>query len=207
MRTGRGLTLVFTRTKHGAERLMKDLERDGFAAASVHGNKSQGQRDRAIKAFRAGTVKVLVATDVAARGIDIPGVAYVVNYDLPEVPENYVHRIGRTARAGREGEALALCSAEEVLLLRQIQRLMKIDIPGPQVAPSLYLSMPRSRAAGAGARVPRKLRQRANPPTSPAAPGAAGRPNSQESSRFCPNGTEARCASAMMASNVADLPA
>ncbi|WP_319544818.1 DEAD/DEAH box helicase [Ruegeria conchae] len=123
------LTLVFSRTKHGAEKLMKGLVADGFNAASIHGNKSQGQRDRAIKAFRAGEINVLVATDVAARGIDIPGVAYVINYDLPEVPDNYVHRIGRTARAGREGEAIAFCSAEEVDLLRQIQKLMKIEIP------------------------------------------------------------------------------
>ena len=94
------LTLVFSRTKHGAEKLMKGLVSDGFNAASIHGNKSQGQRDRAIKAFRAGEINVLVATDVAARGIDIPGVTYVVNYDLPEVPDNYIHRIGRTARAG-----------------------------------------------------------------------------------------------------------
>lgn len=123
------LTLVFTRTKHGAERLMKGLVADGYNAASIHGNKSQGQRDRAIKAFRAGEINILVATDVAARGIDIPGVAYVINFDLPEVPDNYVHRIGRTARAGREGEAIAFCSPEEVDLLRQIQKLMKIEIP------------------------------------------------------------------------------
>jgi ATP-dependent RNA helicase RhlE len=123
------LTLVFSRTKHGAEKLMKGLVADGYNAASIHGNKSQGQRDRAIKAFRDGTIKVLVATDVAARGIDIPGVAYVINYDLPEVPDNYVHRIGRTARAGREGEAIAFCSADEADLLHQIQKLMKMDIP------------------------------------------------------------------------------
>ncbi len=123
------LTLVFSRTKHGAEKLMKGLVADGFNAASIHGNKSQGQRDRAIKAFRAGEITTLVATDVAARGIDIPGVAYVINYDLPEVPDNYVHRIGRTARAGREGKAIAFCSSEEVDLLSQIQKLMKIEIP------------------------------------------------------------------------------
>ena len=123
------LTLVFARTKHGAEKLMKGLVADGFNAASIHGNKSQGQRDRAIKAFREGTITTLVATDVAARGIDIPGVAYVINYELPEVPDNYVHRIGRTARAGREGEAIAFCSAEELDLLRQIEKLMKIEIP------------------------------------------------------------------------------
>lgn len=123
------LTLVFARTKHGAEKLMKGLVEDGFNAASIHGNKSQGQRDRAIKAFRDGEITVLVATDVAARGIDIPGVAYVINYELPDVPDNYVHRIGRTARAGREGEAIALCSPEEADLLQQIEKLMKVEIP------------------------------------------------------------------------------
>jgi ATP-dependent RNA helicase RhlE len=123
------LTLVFSRTKHGAEKMMRQLKADGYNAESIHGNKSQGQRDRAIKAFRAGTVKVLVATDVAARGIDIPGVAYVINYDLPDVPDNYVHRIGRTARAGREGEAIAFCAPEEADLLRQIQKTMKMTIP------------------------------------------------------------------------------
>ncbi len=123
------LTLVFSRTKHGAEKLMKGLVADGYNAASIHGNKSQGQRDRAIKSFRAGEITVLVATDVAARGIDIPGVAYVINYDLPDVPDNYVHRIGRTARAGREGEAIAFCAPDEFDLLRQIHKLMKIEIP------------------------------------------------------------------------------
>ena len=123
------LTLVFARTKHGAEKLMKGLVADGYNAASIHGNKSQGQRDRAIKAFRDGTITILVATDVAARGIDIPGVAYVINYELPDVPDNYVHRIGRTARAGREGEAIAFCSAEEVELLEQIEKVMKTEIP------------------------------------------------------------------------------
>ena len=123
------LTLVFSRTKHGAEKMMKALRADGYNADSIHGNKSQGQRDRAIKAFRDGDINVLVATDVAARGIDIPGVAYVINYDLPEVPDNYVHRIGRTARAGREGEGIAFCSPDESGLLRQIQKLMKIEIP------------------------------------------------------------------------------
>ena len=153
------LTLVFARTKHGAERLMKGLVANGFDAASIHGNKSQGQRDRAIKAFREGTVKVLVATDVAARGIDIPGVAYVINFDLPEVPDSYVHRIGRTARAGREGEAIAFCAPDEVDNLRQIQKLMKIDIPvasgeppegGLDEAPRGRSRGPRRRGGGGG---------------------------------------------------------
>ncbi len=123
------LVLVFGRTKHGCEKLMKGLVADGYNASSIHGNKSQGQRDRAIKAFRDGQIKILVATDVAARGIDIPGVGYVINYELPDTPDNYVHRIGRTARAGREGEAIAFCSAEEVDLLVQIEKVMKMSIP------------------------------------------------------------------------------
>ncbi|MCX7890656.1 MAG: DEAD/DEAH box helicase, partial [Rhodobacteraceae bacterium] len=100
--------IVFARTKHGAEKLMKLLDSWGFAAGSIHGNKSQGQRDRALAQFRAGELRVLVATDVAARGIDIPLVRHVYNHDLPNVPENYVHRIGRTARAGEAGRALTL---------------------------------------------------------------------------------------------------
>lgn len=123
------LSLVFSRTKHGAEKLMKQLVTYGFAAGSIHGNKSQGQRDRAIKAFKSGEIRVLVATDVAARGIDIPGVSHVYNFDLPEVPENYVHRIGRTARAGAGGEAVAFCGPADAHLLRDIERLMGIKIP------------------------------------------------------------------------------
>ncbi len=132
------LSLVFARTKHGAEKLMKNLVAAGFDAASIHGNKSQGQRERAIRAFRSGEIRVLVATDVAARGIDIPGVSHVYNHDLPEVPESYVHRIGRTARAGAEGKAVSLCTPEEIKLLRSIERLMgKAVIPaGGEVPPS-----------------------------------------------------------------------
>ena len=129
LRHPESLSLVFARTKHGAERLMKQLVADGFDAASIHGNKSQGQRDRAIKGFREGSIKILVATDVAARGIDIPDVRVVYNFDLPDVPDNYVHRIGRTARAGRDGEAIAFCSAEEVGQLKDIEKVMKLSIP------------------------------------------------------------------------------
>jgi len=126
--------LVFSRTKHGAERLTKHLERSGFAATSIHGNKSQGQRDRAIASFKAGSVRVLVATDVAARGIDIPGVGHVYNFDLPNVPENYIHRIGRTARAGRDGRAIAFCAADEVTELKAIEKVLgaRVDIAGGQ---------------------------------------------------------------------------
>lgn len=121
-------TLVFARTKHGAEKLMKHLVDCGFKADSIHGNKSQGQRDRAIRAFKKHDIDILVATDVAARGIDIPGVNYVYNFNLPEVAENYVHRIGRTARAGAEGKAIAFCAPDEFHLLRQIEKLMSISI-------------------------------------------------------------------------------
>ncbi|HHI70944.1 MAG TPA: DEAD/DEAH box helicase [Rhodobacteraceae bacterium] len=124
-----GLSLVFSRTKHGAEKLKRTLETAGYSAVSIHGNKSQGQRERAIKAFKSGEARVLVATDVAARGIDIPDVSHVYNYDLPEVPENYVHRIGRTARAGKGGEAIAFVSATEIGYLKQIEKLMKAEIP------------------------------------------------------------------------------
>jgi ATP-dependent RNA helicase RhlE len=121
--------LVFGRTKHGAEKLMKLLDSWGFSAASIHGNKSQGQRERALAAFRSGQVKVLVATDVAARGLDIPLVRHVYNYDLPNVPENYVHRIGRTARAGAHGKAVAFCAPAELGELRAIEKAMKQPIP------------------------------------------------------------------------------
>ncbi|MDE1157966.1 MAG: DEAD/DEAH box helicase [Neorhizobium sp.] len=123
-----GRAIVFMRTKHTAEKLMKHLDNIGFSVASIHGNKSQGQRDRALKGFRDGEIKTLIATDVAARGIDIPAVSHVYNYDLPEVPDAYVHRIGRTARAGREGMAVAFCAPDETMLLRDIEKLMGIEI-------------------------------------------------------------------------------
>jgi ATP-dependent RNA helicase RhlE len=123
------LALVFLRTKHGAEKLMKLLDSWGFAAGSIHGNKSQGQRDRALAEFKAGRLKVLVATDVAARGIDIPAVRHVYNYDMPNVPENYVHRIGRTARAGAEGRAVAFCAPAEMDELKAVEKTMKTAIP------------------------------------------------------------------------------
>ncbi|MDX8351659.1 DEAD/DEAH box helicase [Cognatiyoonia sp. IB215182] len=121
--------IVFGRTKHGCEKLSKVLEKKGFAADSIHGNKSQGQRDRALRAFKEGKVRVLVATDVAARGIDIPDVRFVYNYDLPNVAENYVHRIGRTARAGADGSAVALVAPDEMIELQDIEKTMKETIP------------------------------------------------------------------------------
>ncbi|MES2135734.1 MAG: DEAD/DEAH box helicase [Pseudomonadota bacterium] len=121
-------TLVFSRTKHGADKIVRQLEAAGIAASAIHGNKSQGQRERAIALFKSGEAKVLVATDIAARGIDIPGVSHVVNFDLPDVPEQYVHRIGRTARAGATGIAIAFCSHEERGNLRDIERTTRQKI-------------------------------------------------------------------------------
>jgi len=117
--------LVFSRTKHGADKIIRMLKAAGIDANAIHGNKSQPQRERAIALFRSGEIKVLVATDIAARGIDIPGVSHVFNYDLPHVPDQYVHRIGRTARAGATGIAVAFCSGEERPLLRDIERLTR----------------------------------------------------------------------------------
>ena len=121
--------IVFARTKHGSERLMKALAKSGYATDSVHGNKSQGQRQRAIDSLRTGKIKVLVATDVAARGLDIPDVRFVYNYDLPNVPENYIHRIGRTARAGRDGRAIAFVAPDEMGELKDVEKVLKAEIP------------------------------------------------------------------------------
>ena len=122
-------TLVFTRTKRGANRVAQYLEGAGITAAAIHGNKSQNQRERALEAFKDAKIQVLVATDIAARGIDIDGVSHVINYELPEVPEAYVHRIGRTARAGASGSAISLCDRTELKYLRGIEKLIRIEIP------------------------------------------------------------------------------
>ena len=121
--------LVFMRTKHGANRLAQQLEQDGLTAAAIHGNKSQGARTRALAGFKKGDVRVLVATDIAARGLDIDQLPHVVNFELPNVPEDYVHRIGRTGRAGNEGEAMSLVCVDELKLLKDIERLVKREIP------------------------------------------------------------------------------
>jgi ATP-dependent RNA helicase RhlE len=121
--------LVFTRTKHGANRVAEELARSGVQADAIHGNKSQTARTRALERFRTGAGRVLVATDIAARGIDVDRISHVINYDLPNVPESYVHRIGRTARAGRSGVAISFCDAEERAYLRDIEALIKIRIP------------------------------------------------------------------------------
>jgi len=121
--------LVFMRTKHGANRLVEQLARDDISSAAIHGNKSQGARTAALANFKSGKVRVLVATDIAARGLDIDRLPHVVNYELPNVPEDYVHRIGRTGRAGEEGDALSLVSSEEFKFLRDIERLLKRKLP------------------------------------------------------------------------------
>ena len=121
--------LVFSRTKHGANRIVASLEKAKIPSAAIHGNKSQGARTRALDGFRSGSLGVLVATDIAARGIDVDGVTHVINYDLPEVPETYVHRIGRTARAGRDGVAWSFCEFNDRYYLEDIERLIKLHIP------------------------------------------------------------------------------
>ena len=130
--------LVFTRTKHGADRVVRGLQKSGIASEAIHGNKSQNQRERVLAAFRAGKIRTLVATDIAARGIDVDGVSHVVNFDLPNEPESYVHRIGRTARAGAEGIAISFCDREERAYLRDIERLIRKTIPasGEQPVPA-----------------------------------------------------------------------
>ena len=121
--------LVFTRTKHGADKVVRALNKSRIAAEAIHGNKSQNQRERVLAAFRTGKLRTLIATDIAARGIDVDGISHVVNYDLPNIPESYVHRIGRTARAGAEGVAISFCDHDERSYLRDIERLIRMTIP------------------------------------------------------------------------------
>ncbi len=152
--------LVFTRTKHGANRLTAQLEGCGISAAAIHGNKSQGARVKALEDFKQGSVRVLVATDIAARGLDINELPHVVNYDLPHVPEDYVHRIGRTGRAGKQGEAISLVCIDEEKLLLDIERLLKRALPKvvvPDYAPNPSIG-PRPPAPPRGAHFSRGRR-------------------------------------------------
>ena len=121
--------LVFTRTKHGADKVVKNLVKQGITSEAIHGNKSQNARQRALTNFKNGNTRILVATDIAARGIDVDGLSHVVNYELPNVPETYVHRIGRTGRAGENGMAISFCDTEERAYLKDIQKLIKIELP------------------------------------------------------------------------------
>jgi ATP-dependent RNA helicase RhlE len=156
--------LVFTRTKHGADKVVRGLQKAGIAAQAIHGNKSQNQRERVLQDFRAGRVRTLVATDIAARGIDVDGISHVINYDLPNVAETYVHRIGRTARAGAEGVAISFCDPEEAAFLRDIEKLIRKPIPatGRRERPSARAaSVPAKEAGGArkGGRWSRRARR------------------------------------------------
>jgi ATP-dependent RNA helicase RhlE len=139
---GVGRTLIFARTKHGADKIVKNLEDDGLRANAIHGNKGQSQRERALAEFKSGKAPILVATDIAARGIDVPEVTHVIQHELPEVPETYVHRIGRTARAGASGQAIALVAPDEVGLLRAIERTtrQKIDAEDRRSNPTIPLN-------------------------------------------------------------------
>src|ERR1700736_6368868 len=169
--------LIFTRTKHGADKVVKGLAKVGIRADAIHGNKSQNNRERALAAFRSGQIRTLVATSIAARGTDVDGISHVVNFDLPNVPETYVHRIGRTARAGADGVAISLIAGEEMAYLRDIEKLIRIALPreerrtpghrDPAPAPSQHRggrSAPRMHAvraneAGPGAKGPRRRRR------------------------------------------------
>jgi ATP-dependent RNA helicase RhlE len=167
--------LVFSKTKHGADRVARDLGRAGINAESIHGNKSQNERQRALNNFKNRRTRVLVATDIAARGIDIDDLTHVINFDLPDVPETYVHRIGRTGRAGASGIAISFCDYEEKISLSDIQKLIgkKIPIvkdhpydvalmhPQPQNGTQQSSSFNKRRNAGAGKRYGRTFRQRA----------------------------------------------
>jgi len=148
--------LIFTRTKRGADKVARHLDAAGIRVAAIHGNKSQSQREQALAAFRAAKIRALVATDIAARGIDVDQVTHVVNFELPDVPESYVHRIGRTARAGAAGIAISLCDAEERELLRDIERLTRQSIPAEDrrhdTGPSLASPAERRPAARGNAR-------------------------------------------------------
>jgi ATP-dependent RNA helicase RhlE len=186
--------LVFTRTKHGANRLAQQLERAGLQAAAIHGNKSQGARTRALSGFREGRIRILVATDIAARGLDIAQLPQVVNFDLPNVPEDYVHRIGRTGRAGAAGRAFSLVSADEIAQLNSIERLIRRHIPReyvggfepehevPASAPLRAVTPGRARGArpapaparaGEGKQRPGRRHRRGSPPRSRVGGGAA----------------------------------
>jgi len=144
-----GRVIVFARTKHGADKLHRDLDRAGIEAAAIHGNKSQSQRERALAAFKSPRPPVLIATDIAARGIDVDNVAHVINYELPHEPETYVHRIGRTGRAGQEGAAVSFCDADERSRLTAIERLLRREIPARNEAPA-HVASPVDERAPAG---------------------------------------------------------
>lgn len=171
-----GRTIVFARTKRGADRVAENLMKDGIPAEVIHGNKAQNARQRALNLFRTGQVRVLVATDIVARGIDVPGISHIVNYDLPDEPENYVHRIGRTGRAGAAGAALSLVDREEMRLLTSIERLIRRPIE--RIQTEGFVAPPKSANDADGNRPPRGGRPGGGRPGNGARQGAprGGRP-------------------------------
>ena len=185
--------LVFTRTKHGANRLTEQLQNDGITAAAIHGNKSQGARTKALADFKSGKVRTLVATDIAARGIDIDQLPYVVNYELPNVPEDYVHRIGRTGRAEREGVAVSLVCVDEHNFMRNIEKLIKTNVekvvvdgfePDPSIRPEPIQLGRQNNGGGRGRSAkPGGNRARNNAPSSARKNSNGGRPNQKSRQR------------------------
>lgn len=161
--------LIFTRTKHGANRVCEHLEKAGIPAAAIHGNKSQGARERALDYFKTGRIRALVATDIAARGIDVSSITHVINYDLPDDPKSYVHRIGRTARAGRDGIAISFCDDSEIKLLKDIEKTTKMKIPVDSKhpyhgAPAHLVKNPPKNQGGQSSRPNQKPRNNKNVP-------------------------------------------
>jgi superfamily II DNA/RNA helicase len=175
--------LVFTRTKHGADRVVRHLRKEGLAAEAIHGNKTQGNRERTMAAFRSGEIRTLVATDIAARGIDVDGVSHVVNFDLPNIPDTYVHRIGRTARAGADGVAVSLVSGEEMPFLKAIEKLIRRTVPMEGEAPRVlgeerheaHREAPHGERSGRGKRRRRRGPSGAKPGAKPGREGEARR--------------------------------
>ena len=155
--------LVFTRTKHGANKLCQKLVKAGITAAAIHGNKSQGARTKALADFKKGSVRVLVATDIAARGLDIPLLPYVVNFELPNIPEDYIHRIGRTGRAGASGIAVSLVDAEERGYLRDIEKLSRQSIPLATLEGFENVVSNNNERSAASGRSPEQVRSTRNP--------------------------------------------
>ncbi len=173
--------IAFTRTKHGANRVSDHLSAAGVNAAAIHGNKSQSARQAALEAFKAGRVRVLVATDIAARGIDIDGITHVINVDLPNVPESYVHRIGRTARAGRDGIAISLCDSEEKAFLRDIEKLTRQRIPVVEApAATVRIATPPPQRRAQPPQRPQSPRRQGNQGQKPAQSNRGGQPPRHE---------------------------
>ncbi len=206
----KGLVLVFSRTKHGANKLVKHLEVNGIRSAAIHGNKSQGAREKALEQFRAGNVRVLIATDIAARGIDVKGITLVINYDIPNEPESYVHRIGRTARAGAEGIAIAFCEPGERGFLNSIEKLIRMKIPVIQDHPyAIHVNGSSSRNPSAPSR--QGNRSKGRPANGPARFGRDQRsgqaPSGRSASRQRRNRNSPSGESSARRSDTATLPA